>query len=117
MMISELLLGISHLSLAFGVGFLVAGTLGLLRFPDVYARLHALTKADTLGLGLVCMGLALQAPSLAMALKYLLIWVLMLMASSIGATLVAGTAYAAGLEPDLGEQKPVQLQVSAKDKP
>jgi multicomponent Na+:H+ antiporter subunit G len=108
-MITEILLWVSQLMVTAGVVFLVAGTLGLLRFPDVYARLHALTKADTLGLGLVCMGLALQAPGLAMALKYLLIWVLMLMASSIGATLVAGTAYAAGIEPNLGEQKPLHL--------
>lgn len=101
---TEVLLWISHLGLILGIAFLIGGTLGLLRFPDVYARLHALTKADTLGLGLVCMSLALQAPHLAMGFKYLLIWVLMLMASSIGATLVAGTAYAAGLEPNLGEQ-------------
>ena len=84
-----------------GVLFLVAGTIGLLRFPDVYSRLHALTKADTLGLGLICLGLALQAGSLALALKYGLIWILMLMASSIGATLVAGTADAAGISPTL----------------
>lgn len=109
-MITELLQGVSQLAITLGVGFLVAGTLGLLRFPDVYARLHALTKADTLGLGLVCMGLALQAPGLAMAFKYLLIWVLMLMASSIGATLVAGTALAAGIEPDLGAQKPLRIR-------
>jgi len=109
MMISVFFHWISQLAVTLGVAFLVAGTVGLLRFPDVYARLHALTKADTLGLGLICMGLALQASGLAMAFKYLLIWVLMLMASSIGATLVAGTAYAAGIEPDLGAQKPLRL--------
>jgi len=108
-MMSSLLVLLSQLAITLGVAFLVAGTVGLLRFPDVYARLHALTKADTLGLGLICMGLAVQAPSLALAFKYLLIWVLMLMASSIGATLVAGTAYAAGIEPDLGVQKPLRL--------
>ena len=36
-----------------GLGFLAAGSLGLLRFPDAVSRLHALTKADTLGLGLI----------------------------------------------------------------
>lgn len=108
-MMSELLLILSQLAVSLGVAFLVAGTLGLLRFPDVYARLHSLTKADTLGLGLICLGLALQAPYFALALKYLMIWVLMLMASSIGATLVAGTAYAAGIDPDLGAQRPLRL--------
>lgn len=103
-MMAELLHWVGTLAITLGVAFLVAGTLGLLRFPDVYARLHALTKADTLGLGLVCIGLLLQAPAVAMGLKYLLIWVLMLMASSIGATLVASTAMAAGIEPQLNQQ-------------
>lgn len=75
-----------------GVPFFIASTLGLLRFPDVYTRLHALTKADNVGLGLICIGLALQADTLAVALKILLIWVLILMASSISATLIAGAA-------------------------
>ncbi len=110
MMSIEFSFWFSRLAITLGVAFLIAGTLGLLRFPDVYARLHALTKADTLGLGLVCLGMALQAASLPLALKYLLIWVLMLMASSIGATLVASTAYAAGIEPDLGPQKPLHLR-------
>ncbi len=35
-----------------GLCFFITGTLGLLRFPDVFCRLHALTKADNLGLGL-----------------------------------------------------------------
>lgn len=82
-----------------GVAFFVAGSLGLIRFPDLYARLHALTKADNLGLGLICLGLACQAPGLAAALKYLLVWGLMLIASSISATLIASTALACGLRP------------------
>lgn len=41
--------------------FFIAGTLGLLRFPDLYCRLHALTKADNLGLGLVVLALTIQA--------------------------------------------------------
>ena len=46
-----------------GALFFLAGTLGLLRFPDVYTRLHALTKADNVGLGLILSGLALQSSS------------------------------------------------------
>ena len=44
-----------------GAFFFLAGTVGLLRFPDTLTRLHALTKADNLGLGLVVMGLLPQA--------------------------------------------------------
>ena len=40
-----------------GAFFFFAGTVGLLRFPDTLTRLHALTKADNLGLGLVVLGL------------------------------------------------------------
>ena len=40
-----------------GAVFFLAGTVGLLRFPDALTRLHALTKADNLGLGLVVLGL------------------------------------------------------------
>ena len=60
--------------------FFLAGTLGLLRFPDVFTRLHALTKADNVGLGLTVAGLAVQAESWAVAGKLLLIWALVLYA-------------------------------------
>ena len=78
---------ISATLLIVGAFFYAAGTLGLLRFPDVYSRLHALTKADNLGLGFVLLGLALQAESIAVGLKLLLIWPLALAAS-------AGVSYA-----------------------
>ena len=52
-----------------GVFFFFAGTVGLLRFPDSLTRLHALTKADNLGLGLVVLGLLPRAGSLLDALR------------------------------------------------
>lgn len=82
-----------------GAGFYLAGTLGLLRFPDVYARLHALTKADNLGLGLLVLGLALQAESLAAALKILLAWPLVLAASAAVSFTIARRAQELGIEP------------------
>ncbi len=86
------------LLLAGGVFFL-AGTLGLLRFPDVYTRLHALTKADNVGLGLIVVGLALQAESWATAGKLLLIWFLVLLAGASVAQLFAQRALQRGIEP------------------
>lgn len=80
-----------------GALFFVSGTLGLLRFPDVYTRLHALTKADNLGLGLVLAGLALQAPSATAVLKLLLIWLLIMLAGASSAHLVARAALQQGL--------------------
>jgi multicomponent Na+:H+ antiporter subunit G len=82
-----------------GAFFFLAGTLGLLRFPDVYTRLHALTKGDNLGLGLIALGLALQAESLPVVLKLALIWLLALVASSTACYLVANSASRGGLRP------------------
>ncbi len=82
-----------------GIPFFLAGTLGLLRFPDVYTRIHALSKADNIGLGLVCLGLAVQSASLITALKLLLIWLLVLLAAAAGASLIARTALGRGVRP------------------
>jgi len=56
-----------------GVFFFAVGTLGLLRFPDVFARAHASTKCDTLGCGLVLLGLILRTGFTLASLKLFLI--------------------------------------------
>ncbi|MBV9115971.1 MAG: monovalent cation/H(+) antiporter subunit G, partial [Acetobacteraceae bacterium] len=63
-----------------GIVFFVAGTVGLLRFPDSLTRLHALTKADNLGLGLIALGLLPRAQGAADAIKLCLVWLLVLLA-------------------------------------
>lgn len=94
---------LSALLLLAGAGFFFAGTVGLLRFPDIYSRLHALAKADNLGLGCVLAGLALQADSLAVALKLLLIWPLVLAASGAVGFAIARRAQARGVAPWRGD--------------
>ena len=79
--------GISFIFL--GCVYFLAGTVGLLRFPDVYSRLHALTKADNLGLALVLTGAALITADWAIAAKLALIWVLVAVASATGGHLIA----------------------------
>jgi multicomponent Na+:H+ antiporter subunit G len=91
--------------LLIGAFFFFAGTVGLLRFPDVYTRLHALAKADNLGLGCVLAGLALQADSVALALKLLLVWPLVLAASAAVGYVIARRADALGIAPWRGEDK------------
>lgn len=67
-----------------GAIFFLAGSVGLLRFPDPLSRLHALAKADSLGLGLIVMGLLARAGSLLAALKLVAVWALaQLVAASI----------------------------------
>ena len=75
-----------------GAFFFLAGTVGLLRFPDTLTRLHALTKADNLGLGLVVLGLLPQAGSLRDGLKLVSIWLLVLLAGATVSQLIARTA-------------------------
>jgi multicomponent Na+:H+ antiporter subunit G len=75
-----------------GVVFFIGGTVGLLRFPDVHSRLHALTKADNLGLGLISMGLVVQADHVGLALKVLVIWLLAMLAAATVSQLIARTA-------------------------
>jgi multicomponent Na+:H+ antiporter subunit G len=82
-----------------GILFFLSGTVGLLRFPDVFTRLHALTKADNIGLGLVILGAMLQSPSWSTAAKLLVIWLLVLVASATSCYLVARTALRRGIEP------------------
>lgn len=89
-----------------GAFFFFTGTVGLLRFPDVFTRLHALAKADNLGLGCVLTGLALQADSLAVALKLLLIWPLALAASAAVSYAIAQRATALGIAPWRKEDRP-----------
>jgi multicomponent Na+:H+ antiporter subunit G len=72
-----------------GLFFLLAGTAGLLRFPDAAARVHALTKADGLGLGLIVLGLLPQAAGVAGALKLLAIWGLVLVAGAAVGQMIA----------------------------
>ena len=75
-----------------GTTFFVADTVGLLRFPDLFTRIHALTKADNVGLGLVLLALVPQATSVWTALKLVVIWLLILLASSSTSHLVARSA-------------------------
>jgi len=72
-----------------GIVFFVAGTVGLLRFPDSLTRLHALTKADNLGLGFVALGLATHAAGTFLTLKLAAVWLFGLAASATVSQLLA----------------------------
>jgi multicomponent Na+:H+ antiporter subunit G len=73
-----------------GVFFFLAGTVALLRFPDPLSRLHALTKADNLGLGFVVLGLVPRAASPLQALKLIVLWALVQLSSATVAQLIGG---------------------------
>ncbi len=95
----------SAVLLILGSAFFLAGTVGLLRFPDVYTRLHALAKADNLGLGFIVLGLLLQAPGVAAGLKLILVWLLALAASATLSYLIARRAFTKGIAPWKSEER------------
>ncbi|MQA91465.1 MAG: hypothetical protein GEU90_14780 [Gemmatimonas sp.] len=78
--------------------FFVAGVLGIVRFPDTLTRLHAVTKADNVGLGLVVFALLFQADSFLAGAKLVLIWILVLIASATSCYLIAGASLLDGDE-------------------
>ena len=80
------------LAVAAGAFFFLAGTVGLLRFPDALSRLHALTKADNVGLGLIVLGLLFQMEDPFAALKLVAVWLLTLLAGGAVTQLIAHAA-------------------------
>jgi multicomponent Na+:H+ antiporter subunit G len=75
-----------------GLFFFIAGSIGLLRLPDLYSRLHALTKADNVGLGMIVLGVAFISTDLLTTVKLILVWLLVLASSSVSAHLIAQRA-------------------------
>jgi multicomponent Na+:H+ antiporter subunit G len=87
------------LAVAAGGFFFFAGTVGLLRFPDSSTRLHALTKADNLGLGLVVLGLLPHVDSVGAAAKLACIWLLVLLSGATAGQLIARVLHRDGPRP------------------
>ena len=80
-----------------GCFFFVAGSIGLLRLPDIYSRLHALTKADNVGLGLVILAVMLQQTSWVSVAKLFVVWVLVLVTSASVSMLTARASLRANI--------------------
>ena len=78
----------SIVTISAGAFFFLAGTVGLLRFPDALSRLHALTKADNLGLGLIALGLLPRAENLLAGLMLVAIWAIVQLAGATIAQLI-----------------------------
>jgi len=99
------------LFLAAGIFFLAVGTIGLLRFPDFYTRLHATGKCDTLGAGLIIVGVILyhlfrysETPLVPIKLLFLILFIFIANPTATHAILKA--AYLTGLNPwKLGEER------------
>ncbi|MDQ0324561.1 multicomponent Na+:H+ antiporter subunit G [Rhodopseudomonas julia] len=82
-----------------GALFAVVASVGLLRFPDLYTRMHAASKAGTLGSGLMLLALALEAPHLDIFTRAVAGVVFFLLTAPVSAHLLARAAYLTGVKP------------------
>lgn len=79
-----------------GFFFLIVGVIGLIRLPDVYTRMHALGKCDTLGTGMVLIGLMFLVQDVTNITKLLLIMAMIITINPVVTHLIAKTAYNRG---------------------
>lgn len=99
-MIADILVHALTISLALtGALFFLAGTIGLLRLPDFYSRVHAATKCDTVGAGAILLALAIHVAPHPEALKILALLLLVLLSSPTSGHALARAAHHTGLEP------------------
>ena len=80
----------------------IVGTIGVLRFPDFYTRLHAASVTDTAAATLALVGMALLAPSLAVVFKLAVVWLFLFLTGPTSSHALANAAHTAGLQPMIG---------------
>ncbi|MGB5180196.1 MAG: monovalent cation/H(+) antiporter subunit G [Gammaproteobacteria bacterium] len=90
---------LSWILLLGGAVFLLIGAIGVLRFPDFYTRLHAVSVCDTLGAGLVLIGLMLQGGLSLVTVKLLLIFYFMMFSGPTAVHALAQAALQSKLKP------------------
>ena len=107
-----LLDALSWLLLCAGGFFCVVGGIGLLRMPDFYTRMHAASVIETLGAGLILLGLMLQAGMTLVTAKLVMIGLLIFFASPTASHALARAAMIRGLTPQLAPASPPELPSS-----
>ena len=85
--------------------FLLVGAIGVLRFPDFYTRLHAVSVCDTMGAGLVLVGLMLQSGLSLVTVKLLLIFYFMIFTGPTAVHALAEAALEGKLQPDINDRE------------
>jgi multicomponent Na+:H+ antiporter subunit G len=86
-----------------GSAFAVVGGIGLLRLPDFFARIHGGGITDTMGAGLILVGLMLQADHWLPAFKLVMILFFLFLTSPTSAHALSKSALAHGVRPQLAE--------------
>ena len=83
---------LSWVLLLSGTAFVLVGSLGMLRLPDFYSRLHGAGVVDTMGAGLILVGLVLQGGLSTASIKLILILWFMLFTGPIATHALAQAA-------------------------
>jgi multicomponent Na+:H+ antiporter subunit G len=84
-----------------GIGSMLIGGYGLLKLPDLFARMHAVGMIDTLGIGLIAVGLITQAGFSLVSFKLFLILVFVLYTGPAITHALAQAALSAGVRPEV----------------
>ncbi len=90
---------LSWASIVLGLFFMVVGTIGVLRMPDVFTRMHAAGMTDTMGAGFLILGMCLQAGLSLLAARLVLVYAFLLFTSPISTHALARAALAGDVEP------------------
>lgn len=98
------------ISLAGGLFFVLAGTVGVIRLPDFYTRLHAAGMTDTLGAELILFALMLQSDNWQVIAKLLMVAFFLFVTSPTATHAVAHAAFKAGEKPKLGRWRAPSLE-------
>ena len=118
-MMDLLLDGLSWVLLLGGGFFIFVGGLGLFRMPDFYTRIHAASLTDTMGAGMILIGLMLQAGWTLNSAKLVMILVFIFFTSPTSTHALAKAALAGGLKPQVDEDQretpsPVEQDAAGK---
>ena len=90
---------VSWISIAGGLFFMLTGTVGILRMPDVFTRLHAAGMTDTMGAGFLLLGMGFQADAWHVVVRLGMVYIFLLVTSPISTHALARAAFAGGVEP------------------
>jgi multicomponent Na+:H+ antiporter subunit G len=92
---------LSWAAIVSGSFFVLVGSIGLIRMPDMFTRMHAASIIDSIGAGLLIVGMMLQAGPTLITLKLLFIFILFFITSPVATHALAQAALHAGDKPQL----------------
>jgi len=108
----------SWIAMISGALFVVIGSMGILRFPDFWSRLHAASITDSAGVILLIIGMCLQAGLTLITVKLVFIGIFLFITGPTATHAVANAAFVSGLRPtNAPEFKPKKRNAKALKKP